>query len=231
MKMEFFTLFILFLSLNFSSLFHLTIARGGLSTSNYSGFLEGNAGSLRQLLEEKQLTMAEHLQRLEKLAEGYMSNDDLEKAIKAFGRRCSNISRIYSIGKSVLGVPLWVMEISDRPGKQEPEPAFKFIGNVHGDEPVGRELLLRLANWLCDNYMKDPLATLIVNNAHLHLLPSLNPDGFSLRLRGNANNVDINRDFPDQVCFYVCHCMRFCLSWSNFLYRNYLLKTTFDLLK
>lgn len=56
-------------------------------------------------------------------------------------------------------------------------------------------------------------ATLIVNNAHLHILPSLNPDGFSLRWRGNANNVDINRDFPDQVCFCVCHCKRFCF-WN-----------------
>ncbi|KAL3845874.1 hypothetical protein ACJIZ3_003277 [Penstemon smallii] len=103
-----------------------------------------------------------------------------------------------SIGKSVLGVPLWVMEISDKPGEEEAEPAFKFIGNVHGDEPVGRELLLLLANWVCDNYMKDPLATLIVDNVHLHLLPSMNPDGFALRRRGNANNIDLNRDFPDQ---------------------------------
>ncbi|KAJ0513748.1 putative metallocarboxypeptidase D [Helianthus annuus] len=26
----------------------------------------------------------------------------------------------------------------------------------------------------------------------------MNPDRFSLRRRGNANNVDLNRDFPDQ---------------------------------
>ncbi|KAG8377296.1 hypothetical protein BUALT_Bualt08G0014500 [Buddleja alternifolia] len=90
------------------------------------------------------------------------------------------------------------MEISDKPGQKEAEPAFKFIGNVHGDEPVGRELLLLLANWICDNYMKDPLATLIVDNVHLHMLPSMNPDGFALRRRGNANNIDLNRDFPDQ---------------------------------
>lgn len=90
------------------------------------------------------------------------------------------------------------MEISNNPGKEEAKPAFKFIGNVHGDEPVGRELLLLLANWLCDNYIKDPLATLIIDNVHLHILPSMNPDGFSMRRRGNANNVDLNRDFPDQ---------------------------------
>ncbi|KAK3009558.1 hypothetical protein RJ639_013535 [Escallonia herrerae] len=81
---------------------------------------------------------------------------------------------------------------------------LQFIGNVHGDEPLGRELLLLLANWLCDNYMKDPLATLIVNNVRLHILPSMNPDGFSLRRRNNANNVDLNRDFPDQV-FSLLH--------------------------
>lgn len=34
---------------------------------------------------------------------------------------------------------------------------LQFVGNVHGDEPVGREILLLLANWLCENYKKDPL--------------------------------------------------------------------------
>uniref|UniRef100_A0ACD6ADK2 Uncharacterized protein n=1 Tax=Avena sativa TaxID=4498 RepID=A0ACD6ADK2_AVESA len=105
---------------------------------------------------------------------------------------------VISIGKSVNGSPLWVVEISDKPGQREAEPAFKFIGNVHGDEPVGREVLMQLAYWLCDNYLKDPLATLIVENTHLHILPTLNPDGFALRRRGNANNIDLNRDFPDQ---------------------------------
>lgn len=44
-------------------------------------------------------------------------------------------------------------------------------------------------------------ATLIVDNVHLHILPSMNPDGFQSRQRGNANNIDLNRDFPDQVCY------------------------------
>jgi carboxypeptidase D len=44
-------------------------------------------------------------------------------------------------------------------------------------------------------------ATFIVQNVHLHLLPSMNPDGFERKSRNNANDVDLNRDFPDQVGF------------------------------
>ncbi|GFP78980.1 carboxypeptidase d [Phtheirospermum japonicum] len=181
--------------------------------------------SRRRLYSQNDFKMSEeeYIEKLEKLAQGYMSNSDLEKAMMELNSRCSNISRLYSyliyFRFSLFGIagihnqywekctwsssgtitsPKWALEISDVPGKIEAEPAFKFIGNVHGDEPVGRELLLLLANWLCNNYMKDPLATLIVNGVHLHILPSMNPDGFSLRRRGNANNIDLNRDFPDQ---------------------------------
>ncbi|GLU06946.1 hypothetical protein SLE2022_239290 [Rubroshorea leprosula] len=184
---------ILFLFLSFSSFLPPTIARGGQRISLASGFSSDTyIGSIRELLEENQL------QKRVDLAQGYMTNTDLEKAVKKFGQRCSNISRIYSIGTSVKGVPLWVIEISDRPGEEEAEPAFKFVGNVHGDEPVGRELLILLANWICDNYLTDSLAKLIVENVHLHILPSMNPDGFTLRRRANANDIDLNRDFPDQ---------------------------------
>ncbi|KAJ4965292.1 hypothetical protein NE237_017141 [Protea cynaroides] len=187
------TFSLLFLAFCFSSLSTTATARGGERSLDSSGSMDDNLAYIsRKLSEDKHSTIGVDVAR------GYMTNVELENAVEQFGRRCSHISRIYSIGKSVKGVPLWVMEISDKPGKEEAEPAFKFIGNVHGDEPVGRELLLLLANWLCDNYMKNPLATLIIKNVHLHILPTMNPDGFSLRRRGNANDIDLNRDFPDQ---------------------------------
>ncbi|KAK1282455.1 hypothetical protein QJS10_CPB22g00924 [Acorus calamus] len=168
-------------------------ARGGERDPKIEGFMDSShMFSSRHLFEESQSQIGDIV------ASGYMSNSELEDAMKDFVRRCHNISRMYSIGRSVQNVPLWVIEISDKPGQEEAEPAFKFIGNVHGDEPVGRELLISLANWLCDNYMNDDMATMIVKNVHLHILPSMNPDGFSLRKRNNANNVDLNRDFPDQ---------------------------------
>ena len=81
-------------------------------------------------------------------------------------------------------------------------PSFGFIGNMHGDEPVGREIALRLAEWACgkddDSFFGNniDLATKVKNKATLYFIPTLNPDGFVKRRRENANGVDLNRDFP-----------------------------------
>ena len=53
-------------------------------------------------------------------------------------RRCSDVVRLYSIGRSAEGRELWALEVSDSPGRLEPEPNAKYVANMHGDEPSGR---------------------------------------------------------------------------------------------
>lgn len=123
-------------------------------------------------------------------------------------RQYPKISKLYSIGKSVENRDLYVIEISDKPGvHQFLKPEFRYVANMHGNEAVGREVVLNLAKLILENYETNPLVTALVNTTRIHLMPSLNPDGYEISVEGdcegelgrkNAKDVDLNRNFPDR---------------------------------
>lgn len=138
--------------------------------------------------------------------------NDLEQILRKTAEECPDITNVYVVGQSVDGRNLSVIEITDNPGQHEVgEPEFKYIGNMHGNEVVGREILLILIQYLCKNYATNPDIKWLVDNTRIHIMPTMNPDGYAAALaevryrgknswstgRANANGVDLNRDFPD----------------------------------
>ncbi|KAM3590313.1 uncharacterized protein V6R79_007446 [Siganus canaliculatus] len=153
----------------------------------------------------------------------YTSNAQMTNILKKVEQTCSDIARTYSIGRTMEGRDLLVIEFSSNPGQHELlEPEVKYIGNMHGNEVLGRQLLIYLAQYLCSEYQvgNERIQTLI-NTTRIHILPSMNPDGYELAVSGaqddnygddedggprydssnigrnNAQNVDLNRNFPD----------------------------------
>lgn len=138
----------------------------------------------------------------------YRHYEELKENLLKLEEDYKTLASVYTIGRSVERRELYVIRITSNVTVNK--PMFKYVANIHGNEAVGRELLLYLAHHLLENYGKDERITKIVDSIDIHLLPSANPDGFEFAREGdcygsskpsgreNANGIDLNRDFPDQ---------------------------------
>ncbi len=134
----------------------------------------------------------------------YHTNDELRILLNNVHAKCPHITSLYTLGRSVSGTKLLAIVFSRNPLVHEPgKPEFKYVANMHGDEVLGRELMLQLCVYLCENYDRSALVRSLVDLTRIHIVPSINPDGFEQAMvtkqgpgRTNANGVDLNRDFP-----------------------------------
>ncbi|MBP7542988.1 MAG: carboxypeptidase regulatory-like domain-containing protein, partial [Ignavibacteriaceae bacterium] len=118
-----------------------------------------------------------------------------------------NLCRVVDAGTTTQGRKILFVVISDNVNVTEPEPRFMHSSSMHGDETAAFVNMIRLADHLLSNYNVDPLITKLVNGLEIWINPAANPDGtyrsgnatVTGARRGNANNVDINRNFPDPV--------------------------------
>jgi hypothetical protein len=83
------------------------------------------------------------------------------------------------IGHSVRGRPIVAYERGDRSA-----PATLVVGVIHGSEPAGLAVIAQLR--------RMPLPP----HVHLWLVPTINPDGLATGTRQNADEVDLNRNWP-----------------------------------
>lgn len=87
------------------------------------------------------------------------------------------------IGVSVKGRPLLAARLGRGPRR------VLWVGGIHGDEREGEVATEELP----DAFLAEPGAP---EQVTLHILEDVNPDGSAMKARGNANGVDLNRNYP-----------------------------------
>lgn len=133
--------------------------------------------------------------------------------LQRINANCSDITSLYSIGKSVEGRDLWVMEISEKPGTSVTHKRdVNFIGGIQGNHKANPEFLIELLWSLCNRYGDDYVTTQVRQNlffsanspapigniwimfqqllqsTRLHILPSMNPDGAERAVLGDCSD-------------------------------------------
>lgn len=121
----------------------------------------------------------------------YCNSDCWIARAKDLAGKCDYPIELKTYGKSVKGRDLIAIKVGDKAGSKGP---ILLGGNIHGDEPVGNQLIQRFAYETCRSASADQKA--IATSTIVWYLPFFNPDGYEAHQRANGNGVDLNRNFP-----------------------------------
>ena len=108
----------------------------------------------------------------------YYSNSEMGQILQRLAKAHPDLAKTYTIGKSVSGRDIWVIEVTNRKqGQPERKPGMYIDGNIHGNEIQGGEVVLYTAWYLLENYANVPAIKELVDRVVFYLIPSINPDG------------------------------------------------------
>ena len=105
----------------------------------------------------------------------YHNYEQLTDELKHLAKKYNNLLTLYKLDEVThQNRNLWVMKIStDNQERADLKPMVKYIGNMHGNEVVGRELLLAFIEYLAFTYQNGNVSIIIlyvlVNYLIMHL--------------------------------------------------------------
>ncbi|NOR15618.1 MAG: hypothetical protein GQ544_07940, partial [Candidatus Aminicenantes bacterium] len=112
---------------------------------------------------------------------GYHNNQALTQALRQLAQQNPQITKLISIGKTLKGRDIWLLQVSGNKGLEpETKQALLICGNLEGDHLIGSEVALGIAGRLINGYGKDDNITATMDKRTFYIVPRLNPDGAEL---------------------------------------------------
>lgn len=114
----------------------------------------------------------------------YHGYPELKDLLNNWASNYTKIAQLFSVGKTYSGKELFVMRITspltDNTTEERDEfrllkPKFKWIANMHGDETIGREMMIALIYHLLLNSKSDSRINRLLSTTDIYIMPTMNP--------------------------------------------------------
>ncbi len=129
----------------------------------------------------------------------YYKYAELTAALEQLSTDFSELCQMGSIGQSYEKRDVWYLTITSSMDREAADkPAIYIDGNTHAGEVTGSMTALYTANYLLQNYGKDPKITRLVDNYTFYIIPRVNPDGAELYLTTPNTLRSSVRVWPDE---------------------------------
>lgn len=113
----------------------------------------------------------------------YHTSGEAEQILRELHTLYPGLTELYSIGESLEGRKLWVMEVTAKAtGPASEKPALYLDGGIHSAEFTGSEVALYVLGQLLTRYGQDPEVTGLLESHAFYIRPKFNPDGADLAL-------------------------------------------------
>lgn len=113
----------------------------------------------------------------------YYTSAETNQILRELHALYPEMTELYSIGESLLGAELLVMEVTNEAtGPAKEKPGFYVDGNIHSGELTGSAVALYLAGYLLSRYGSNLEVTDLLDHQVFYVRPKFNPDGADLAL-------------------------------------------------
>lgn len=112
----------------------------------------------------------------------YLSNDEIGELFERLGKDYPTLAQPYAIGRTKQNRSMHALALDAPDASNNGDllrPMVKLVANIHGDEALGRQIILYMAEHLASSYETDEEVQQLLNTTIIHFLPSCNPDGFA----------------------------------------------------
>lgn len=108
----------------------------------------------------------------------YHTYEEMSAALRELAKTHANLAKLVDVAKTREGRTVWAIEIANPAGTPVAErPALMIAANFEGDQLIGSELALHVAESLLTGYTRDPTIKSRLDAHVFYIVPRANPDG------------------------------------------------------